>query len=203
MGQRLSARVLVVGLDRSGKSLLVRRLRGPKPAGETETVLPTAGLERMCFSKKRVDWTFLEVSAPTTPQAKAFWSPWLSAVDAVVFVVDASDTLRLAELSQLFSAVVADSSRRRLPLLVLCNEGRSRGTLDGVTSRALVEVDSGTASALLPAESSRVTVDVIRHMLEIDTIAATRRAHITQVDALRGDGCELVLDWLQSAVAPV
>ncbi|KPJ20250.1 ADP-ribosylation factor-like protein 6 [Papilio machaon] len=111
-GGRTRATVLVLGLDNSGKSSLLRALRphdSPATHGDH-------------FSSGGV--TFEAHEAPGAARLRALWERHFSNADAIIFVVDAADHLRLVVAREELQLALAhpELRARRLPLLVLANK---------------------------------------------------------------------------------
>lgn len=102
-------KVLVVGLDNSGKTTIIERMKKSKAK-----TTPTVGFEQCEFAYSNVNLTVVDMSGAA--RYRALWEHHSS--DAIIFVVDTSDRLRMCvaknELEELFTA--------RLPLLVLANK---------------------------------------------------------------------------------
>ena len=200
MGQRISAKVLVVGLDRAGKSLVVRALAGPRlAAGKHDVVLPTASLERTDVGRRGVSWTFLELASHSVPEGRELMQPWLAAASACVFVVDASDSLRLAEMSQAFSAAWDDTASKRLPMLVVCNRGKPITEQDCAVPGDLAGgVDPVTALELLPPGGrGELDADTTSRLLRLGSRSDGRPVQVLEVNVLTGGGCDAALEWLR------
>lgn len=205
MGQMFAqtqASVMVCGLDRSGKSLVVRQLLRQRPrAGDFDTVMPTASLERSVGLRNGVNWTFLEVSAIGARESRALWRPWVSAIKAVVFVVDAADCLRLSELAECFSNLMdVISSKKSVHVAVVINEGRPRHTLDGVVEGDYSTCAEAVAVEALPArDKGYLGTEMVELVLK--TKSFRRHIKLETVNALKGSGCDRVLSWLTDNVS--
>ncbi|CAH2057527.1 unnamed protein product, partial [Iphiclides podalirius] len=115
-GGRVEATVLLLGLDNSGKSSLLQALRAANPTPPSEQDLFTGG-----------GVTFRACDAPGAARMRALWERHFSRADAIVFVVDAADHLRLVVAREELQLALAHPALRprRLPLLVLANKSDS------------------------------------------------------------------------------
>ncbi|XP_038218588.1 facilitated trehalose transporter Tret1-like [Zerene cesonia] len=111
--------VLVLGLDNSGKSTLLAALRPPERRGET---LPTVAHEQGTFQSGGVSFSAWDVSGAA--RMRALWERHYRSADAVIFVVDSADHLRLVVAREELQLMLAhpDMCGRRVPLLLFANK---------------------------------------------------------------------------------
>jgi hypothetical protein len=164
--------------------------------------MPTASLERTVGYRNRVNWTFLEISATGPRESRALWRPWVPAIKAVVFVVDAADCLRLSEVAECFSNLMdAISSKKSVRVVVVINEGRPRHTLDGVIEGDFATCTEAVAvESLPPGDKGYLGTDMVELVLK--TKSFPRHIKVETVNALTGSGCDRVLTWLADSVTP-
>ncbi|XP_048484208.1 ADP-ribosylation factor-like protein 6 [Plutella xylostella] len=114
--------VVVLGLDNSGKSSLLRALHPPPrtPAAEEPPPPPTVGTRQDHFTAGGVSFSALEVGGGR--RHRALWERHYRAADALIYVVDAADPLRLVVSRSELQLVLAAGGARRVPLLVLANK---------------------------------------------------------------------------------
>ena len=84
--------ILVVGLDNSGKSTLINYLK-PAPQKQLD-IAPTVGFSTEEFSVLGMKVTCFDMSGQG--KYRNLWEDYYKQVNAIIFVVDASDKLRLA-----------------------------------------------------------------------------------------------------------
>lgn len=160
------ARVIVVGLDNSGKSTLINALK-PQKAASYE-VTPTVGFNAEKF--ERGGFTFSVWDMSGAGAYRSLWETYYRDVDAIVFVVDASDRLRMCvardELDTLLAH--ADIAKAKPAMLFFANKMDLPGALE-------------------PAEAS----------VQLGLPALTDRAwQIAASNALTGEGVEEGISWL-------
>ncbi|CAM9734485.1 unnamed protein product, partial [Choristocarpus tenellus] len=90
--------VLVVGLDNSGKSTLVNNLKPISQQGRTLEATPTVGLEVERFTKSHINFTMMDMSGSS--KYRALWEQYLSDVQAIIFVIDSTDRIRMCVAKQ-------------------------------------------------------------------------------------------------------
>ena len=119
---RQEARILVIGLDNSGKTTLIHHLK-PKKATTFE-VTPTVGFQVEEFSKNNVNFTVYDMSGQG--RYRSLWEHYYSDVQAIIYVLDSTDRLRMCvakeELEQLLKHDDIKSSR--CPILFFANKVR-------------------------------------------------------------------------------
>jgi ADP-ribosylation factor-like protein 6 len=124
---RREARILVVGLDNSGKTTLIGHLK-PKKAMTSE-VTPTVGFQVEEFSKNNINFTVFDMSGQG--RYRSLWEHYYRDVQAIIYVLDSSDKLRMCvakeELAQLLEH--EDIKGARIPLLFFANKMDMPGSL--------------------------------------------------------------------------
>ena len=93
------AAILVVGLDNSGKSTILRYLTLARQRGGATTtehaldVVPTVGFAQETFVAGKLKFTAFDMSGASN--YRGLWETYLRSVQAIIYVVDASDRIRL------------------------------------------------------------------------------------------------------------
>lgn len=85
-------RMLVLGLDNSGKTTIVTRLMGQ----DTTQVSPTIGFQIHAFQWGKYSINAWDVGGQST--LRGFWSNYFDKLDVIVWVIDSSSMERLEEL---------------------------------------------------------------------------------------------------------
>ncbi|KAJ8142061.1 hypothetical protein OY671_004786 [Metschnikowia pulcherrima] len=84
-------RVLVLGLDNSGKTTIIRKLMGQ----ETDSVAPTMGFHIHTFSHAGFNINAWDIGGQST--LRSFWGNYFDKSDVIVWVVDGTSLERLRE----------------------------------------------------------------------------------------------------------
>lgn len=84
-------KIIVVGLDNSGKTTIIERLK-PK-SRQTIDVAPTVGFTVEEFDHGALTFTVFDMSG--AGKYRMLWEQYYSDVKAVIYVLDSSDKLRL------------------------------------------------------------------------------------------------------------
>uniref|UniRef100_A0A1I8HGF0 small monomeric GTPase n=1 Tax=Macrostomum lignano TaxID=282301 RepID=A0A1I8HGF0_9PLAT len=108
---------LVIGLDNAGKTTLLRRLK----EGTMGTPVPTWYSSKYEFSFGGIYFTAFDVGGHE--QVRKVWRTYFPAVDAIIFIVDASDHQRFSEARAELDSLLSDISiPADAPLLLLGNK---------------------------------------------------------------------------------
>jgi small GTP-binding protein len=114
--RRRDLRILMIGLDSSGKTTILYRLR----IGEVVTTSPTIGfnVEEVTYrSLKMVVW-----DVGGQDKLRPLWRHYYQGSHALVFVVDSSDAERLDEARDELHKALRDTTLAKVPLLVFSNK---------------------------------------------------------------------------------
>ncbi|DAZ97649.1 TPA: hypothetical protein N0F65_003967 [Lagenidium giganteum] len=169
--KKTEVRILVVGLDNSGKTTLINHLK-PKKSQNRE-VVPTIGFQVEEFSKSNLSFTVFDMSGQS--RYRSLWENYYSDVQAIIFVLDSTDTIRMCvakdELEQLVEH--KDLAGKKIPILFFANK-------------------MDLANAMTPVECME--------QLELEKLPG-KSWHITASNAITGRGVEEGIDWLAEQFA--
>ena len=90
-GQEKEARILVLGLDNSGKTTILKALSDE----DTEDIAPTQGFNIKSLSKDGFILNVWDIGGQKA--IRAYWPNYFEGTDGLVYVVDSSDEQRLGE----------------------------------------------------------------------------------------------------------
>lgn len=131
---RKEMRILMVGLDAAGKTVITNRLK----LGEILHTIPTIGFNVETITYKNINMTIWDVGGQD--KIRPLWRHYYQNTQAVIFVVDSADTERLDETEGCqYSAkeelhrMISDSELKGVPLLVLSNKQDLPAALKGET----------------------------------------------------------------------
>ena len=112
--EQSNKKVLFLGLDNAGKSTLLFQL---KDKAFRDTV-PTVGLNVEQISYRGLSLTMWDVSG----QATRLWKHYFDKINAIIFVVDASDRERIQKAQEELHRVISDEELAGAPVLVFANK---------------------------------------------------------------------------------
>lgn len=135
--------------------------------------MPTEDVREVRFSRIGVRWRAYDLGGRL--EARSFWPSYLGSVDAIVWVADCSDA-RLEESRAWFWRVLEHVQGRRVPVLVIANQGRTRGGAEEPMSSEMLARLLGTESA----KGSGIPV------------------HVMESNALEGTAVDVGLHWIQT-----
>jgi ADP-ribosylation factor-like protein 6 len=123
------AKIIVVGLDNSGKSTLINHLK-PKKSASYE-VAPTVGFSVETFDRDKLRFTVIDMSGAGT--YRSLWETYYADVQAIIFVIDSTDKIRMCVAKDELDALLAHADVKRnatAPLLVFANKMDLPGSLE-------------------------------------------------------------------------
>lgn len=133
------ARILVVGLDNSGKTTLINHLK-PKKSNTLE-VTPTVGFQVEEFARNNIQFTVYDMSGQG--RYRSLWESYYEDVQAVIFVIDSTDRLRIVvakdELDHLLMHQKIQNSN--IPILFFANKNDCAGAMGHVEVTDMLDLE--------------------------------------------------------------
>ncbi|KAL6756130.1 ADP-ribosylation factor family-domain-containing protein [Haematococcus lacustris] len=170
-----SQELLILGLEGSGKSLLVRRLQGlhgvTPPGRQPAETMPTMGTEVTTIStgtkatgrKLRLR----ELGGSMSP----IWPDYFSACRAVIFVVDLADAANLAPAAVELYELLQHPDLKMKPLLLVFNKCDA------------------------PATVSQSDLELVLSLSDLQRVLKSQ-LNVMEVSAVTGHGVPAMLDWM-------
>ncbi len=156
------ARILMVGLDAAGKTTICQRLK----FGETVTTIPTVGFNVDEIEYKSIRFTVWDIGGQDL--IRKFWCHYYDNTDALIFVVDSSDTDRLALAREELGRLMEEEKLKDCCVLVYANKQDIEGA---------------------------VGAERLAHEIGLD-VAKGRRWKVQPATAVTGDGLFEGLEWV-------
>jgi ADP-ribosylation factor 1/2 len=118
--QTVSSRMLILGLDNSGKTSILYRLK----LGEVVSVIPTIGfnVEELQFSSGATAATIVSWDVGGRDRGRPLWRHYYQNIDSLVFVVDSTDRDRLGQAKDELGRLLREDELKGVPLLLFCNK---------------------------------------------------------------------------------
>uniref|UniRef100_A0A8C5LWF7 ADP-ribosylation factor-like protein 11 n=1 Tax=Leptobrachium leishanense TaxID=445787 RepID=A0A8C5LWF7_9ANUR len=121
---RKQARVVMMGLDFSGKSTILYKLK----INQTVETFPTVGFNVESLEMaKNVSVTIWDVGGQD--KLRSNWKEYLEDTDVLIFVIDSSDVSRIPDAACELLAVVKNENMSGVPFLILANKQDVPGAL--------------------------------------------------------------------------
>ncbi|XP_055321779.1 ADP-ribosylation factor-like protein 3 [Sitodiplosis mosellana] len=109
-------RILLLGLDNSGKTTLLKQLASE----EVTQVTPTAGFNIKSVAADGFKINFWDIGGQS--KIRPYWKNYFENTDALIYVIDCSDRKRLAETGNEFSELLADEKLNDVPIMIFANK---------------------------------------------------------------------------------
>ena len=107
-GKKNKVKILVVGLDNSGKSTIIQKL---KPQEKKRTTVPTVGFNMDEFEKGGLRFSVFDMSGAN--KYRSLWEKYYKDAQAAVFVVDTADKIRMCVVKVRRAAQQMDVWKRK------------------------------------------------------------------------------------------
>ncbi|XP_004081740.1 ADP-ribosylation factor-like protein 6 isoform X2 [Oryzias latipes] len=180
--------VLCLGLDNSGKSTIINQLKpanhpnhlGPlspewKHVSQTQAqeIVPTIGFSIEKFKSSSLSFTVFDMSGQS--RYRSLWEHYYKESHAIIFVIDSSDKLRMVVTKEELDTFLnhEDIRGKRIPVLFFANKMDLQDAMSSVK---------------------------VSQMLCLENIK-DKPWHICASNAVRGEGLQEGLDWLQDQIA--
>jgi ADP-ribosylation factor 1/2 len=119
--QTVSLRMLITGLDSSGKTSILYRLK----LGEVVSAIPTIGfnVEELQFLSGTTATTIVSWDVGGRDRIRPLlWRHYYRNMDCLIFVVDSTDRDRLAQAKDELGQFLREDELKGVPLLLFCNK---------------------------------------------------------------------------------
>ncbi|CAA6670297.1 unnamed protein product [Spirodela intermedia] len=161
------ARILVLGLDNAGKTTILYRLQ----MGEVVSTIQVAiGFNVETVQYNNIKFQVWDLGGQTS--IRPYWRCYFPNTQAIIYVVDSSDTERLVIAKEEFHAILEEEELKRAVVLIYANKQDLPGALD----------DAAVTEAL-----------------ELHKIKSRQWA-IFKTSAIKGEGIFEGLDWLSNTL---
>uniref|UniRef100_A0A3Q1G729 ADP-ribosylation factor-like protein 6 n=1 Tax=Acanthochromis polyacanthus TaxID=80966 RepID=A0A3Q1G729_9TELE len=159
--------VLCLGLDNSGKTTIINQL---KPANaQAQEIVPTIGFNIEKFKSSSLSFTVFDMSGQS--RYRNLWEHYYKESHAIIFVIDSGDKLRMVVAKEELDTLLNhdDIRIKKIPVLFFANKTDLRDAMSSVK---------------------------VSQMLSLENIK-DKPWHICASNAIKGEGLQEGLDWLQ------
>lgn len=116
IGQKIEMRVVTLGLDNSGKTSILFKLK----QNEFVATIPTIGFNVETLEYKNIKFTVWDVGGQ--PKLRPLWKHYYLNTQAVVFVIDSSNRDRIDEAQNELVKLITEKDLKDACLLILANK---------------------------------------------------------------------------------
>merc|ERR1712127_1164199 len=110
------ARILVLGLDNSGKTTILKALSEE----DISTIMPTQGFNIKSLTQDGFKLNVWDIGGQKA--IRPYWKNYYENTDGMVFVVDSSDEERIKECFEELGSLLTEEGLANVPLLVYANK---------------------------------------------------------------------------------
>ncbi|XP_005747905.1 ADP-ribosylation factor-like protein 6 isoform X3 [Pundamilia nyererei] len=163
--------VLCLGLDNSGKTTIINQLKPPNT--QAQEIVPTIGFNIEKFKSSSLSFTVFDMSGQS--RYRNLWEHYYKESHAIIFVIDSSDKLRMVVAKEELDTLLnhEDIRSKRIPVLFFANK---------------IDLQDAMSSVK------------VSQMLCLENIK-DKPWHICASNAIKGEGLQEGLDWLQDQIA--
>ncbi|KAG6885492.1 ADP-ribosylation factor-like protein 2 [Termitomyces sp. T159_Od127] len=116
-------RILFLGLDNAGKTTILKRLNGE----DIKSISPTLGFNIKTFAHGKYTLNIWDVGGQRT--LRPYWRNYFEQTDALVWVVDSSDRMRMADCKNELHSLLTEDRLAGASLLIFANKQDLQGSL--------------------------------------------------------------------------
>jgi ADP-ribosylation factor-like protein 3 len=110
------ARILVLGLDNSGKTTIMKRLSDE----DIDSVMPTKGFNVKSLVQNGIALNMWDIGGQKS--IRPYWRNYLDRTDALVYVIDSSDEKRMEETGIELDGLIGEDKLDNVPILIFANK---------------------------------------------------------------------------------
>ena len=110
------ARLLVLGLDNSGKTTILKRLSDE----EISHVMPTQGFNVKSLVQNDVTLNVWDIGGQKS--IRPYWRNYFEHTDALIYVIDSADQVRMEETGVELDQLLGEEQLEGVPILIYANK---------------------------------------------------------------------------------
>ncbi|RAL59477.1 hypothetical protein DID88_006592 [Monilinia fructigena] len=129
-------RILMLGLDNAGKTTIVKKIMGE----DVNTVSPTLGFIIKTIEHDGYKLNIWDVGGQKT--LRSYWRNYFEKTDALIWVVDATDRLRIEDCKEELHALLQEERLSGASFLVFANKTDVNGCMKETEIQEMLELDA-------------------------------------------------------------
>jgi ADP-ribosylation factor-like protein 3 len=110
------ARILILGLDNSGKTTILKRLSDE----DISTITPTQGFNVKSLVQNDLNLNVWDIGGQKS--IRPYWRNYFDHTDALIYVIDSSDQKRMEETGIELDQLVNEEKLDNVPILIFANK---------------------------------------------------------------------------------
>lgn len=137
--KKKEASVLIVGLDNSGKTTIINKLKPEET--RSHDIVPTVGFNVEKFQTKSLGFTVFDMSGQG--RYRNLWEQYYRECNGIIYVIDSSDKLRMSVAKEELQMLLEHQHirERRIPILIFANKMDLKDSLSSVKCSGLLELE--------------------------------------------------------------
>ncbi|KAL9642697.1 hypothetical protein ABK040_009776 [Willaertia magna] len=169
--RKQTLRIIVVGLDGSGKSSIINFL---KPTHEQESnILPTVGFKIEEFVRNNYNCRICDLGG--IGKYRSMWKYFFDKVNGILFVIDFTDKKRLCTARDELHELLKSKKLQGVPVLICINK--------------------------IDQKENNISISQIQQILSIDEHTQSREWKVEGTSAKEGTAVEEAFHWLVNSAA--
>uniref|UniRef100_A0A7E4UNR1 ADP-ribosylation factor-related protein 1 n=1 Tax=Panagrellus redivivus TaxID=6233 RepID=A0A7E4UNR1_PANRE len=196
MTQKEEYFITILGLDDAGKTTLLERIKAifnDSAMVPASRITPTIGMNIGKVDHRRIRLNFWDVGGQA--ELQTLWDKYIDECHAIIFVIDASTSDRIAESLDAFRKVIAFERVGHMPLLILFNK------CDGNETANKTDDDSETDTDIKDATTTAALDNLRQELADTrDNESTDGEFAIMSVSAIEGANVERSIKWLAEAI---
>lgn len=135
-------RFLFLGLDNAGKTTILKKLQNQSQA-EIEAISPTLGFAIQTFQYQDYHLNIWDIGGQRS--LRPYWKNYFEKTDAIIWVVDSSDTARLEDCKEELDKLLQEERLYGATILIFANKQDLPGALSAEQIKIHLQLSSVTS----------------------------------------------------------
>jgi ADP-ribosylation factor-like protein 3 len=172
------ARILVLGLDNSGKTTILKKLSEE----DIQHIMPTQGFNIKSLQHEGFKLNVWDIGGQKS--IRPYWRNYYDQTDALIYVIDSADTRRLEETGVELGQLLEEDKLAGVPVLIFANK-QDLGNGDD-------DANDGGKKAL--------SIDNVRMAFGVESLQQKHKVKVLATSALTGTGVAEGFVWLNDVL---